>query len=71
MFFDLTNLYELDASLQFGANATFIYKNFTFGVYAKNLFNEHSFSNGMMGTNGPLYFIEAPRNFHIDIRWNI
>ena len=71
MYFDLANLYELDSSLQFGANATYTYKNFTFGVYVNNLFNERSFSNGMMGTNGPLYFIETPRNFHIDVRWNI
>lgn len=70
MFFDLTNLYELGASLRFGANATYTYEDFTFGVHANNLFNERSFSNGMMGANGPLYFIDAPRNFHVDVRWS-
>lgn len=69
MYFDLTNLYELESSLRFGANITYTYKDFTFGVHVNNLFNELSFSNGMMGANGPLYFIDAPRNFHIDIRW--
>ena len=69
MYFDLTNLYELESSLRFGANATYTYKDFTFGVHVNNLFNERSFSNGMMGANGPLYFTDAPRNFHIDARW--
>lgn len=69
MYFDLTNQYELKSSLRFGANATYTYKDFTFGAHVNNLFNERSFSNGMMGANGPLYFIDAPRNFHIDIRW--
>ena len=69
MYFDLTNLCELESSLRFGANITYTYKDFTFGVHVNNLFNERSFSNGMMGANGPLYFIDAPRNFHIDIRW--
>ena len=70
MFFDLTNLYELGSSLRFGANATYTYEDFTCGVYVNNLFNERSFSNGMMSTNGPLYFIDAPRNFHVDVRWS-
>ena len=70
MYFDLTNLYELGSSLRFGANATYTYEDFTCGVYVNNLFNERSFSNGMMGTNGPLYFIDAPRNFHVDVRWS-
>lgn len=69
MYFDLTNLYELESSLRFGANATYTYKDFTLGIHINNLFNERSFSNGMMGANGPLYFIDAPRNFHIDVRW--
>ena len=70
MYFDLTNLYELGSSLRFGANATYTYEDFTCGVYVNNLFNERSFSNGMMSTNGPLYFIDAPRNFHVDVRWS-
>ena len=70
MYFDLTNLYELGSSLRFGANATYTYEDFTCGVHANNLFNERSFSNGMMGANGPLYFIDAPRNFHVDVRWS-
>ena len=70
MYFDLTNLYELGSSLRFGANATYTYEDFTCGVYVNSLFNERSFSNGMMGTNGPLYFIDAPRNFHVDVRWS-
>lgn len=69
MYFDLTNLYELESSIRFGANATYTYMDFTFGVHINNLFNERSFSNGMMGATEPLYFIDTPRNFHIDARW--
>lgn len=69
MYFDLTNRCELKSSLRFGTSATYSYKNITFGVHVNNLFNERSFSNGMMGADGPLYFIDAPRNFHVDVRW--
>lgn len=69
MYFDITNQYDLGSSLRFGANVTYTYKKITFGVYANNLFNDCSFSNGMIGANGPLYFIDAPRNFHIDVIW--
>lgn len=69
MYFDLTNQYELNSAIRFGAYATYTYRNITFGLYINNIFNRQSFSNGMMGADGPLYFIDTPRNFHADIRW--
>lgn len=69
MYFELTNSYELESSIRFGVNASYSFNNFIFGVQINNLFNEHSFSNGMIGVDEPLYFIDAPRNFHIDARW--
>ncbi len=69
MYFELTNSYQLESSIRFGANASYSFNNFTFGVQINNLFNERSFSNGMMGATEPLYFIDTPRNFHIDARW--
>ena len=69
MYFDLTNLYELDSSLRFGTNISYKYKDVTLGVHINNIFNERSFSNGMVGAIEPLYFIDAPRNFLIDMRW--
>ena len=69
MYFDLTNLYELDSSLRFGTNISYKYKDVTFGMHINNILNERSFSNGMMGAIEPLYFIDAPRNFLIDMRW--
>lgn len=69
MHFDLTNQYALSSSLRFGANATYKYKNIVLGVHINNIFNKQSFSNGMMGARGPLYFIDSPRTFHVDLRW--
>lgn len=69
MYFDITNFYELNSSLRFGVQVKYNYRNLTFGMCVNNIFNERSFSNGMLGVNGPLYFVDSPRNFHIDIRW--
>ncbi len=69
MYFDLVNQYELPESLRFNLHATYIFGKITIGAYVNNIFNNRSYSNGMMGVNGPLYFIDAPRNFFIDARW--
>jgi outer membrane receptor protein involved in Fe transport len=69
MYFDLANMYELDSSLRFDARVNYTYKNLTLGLHVDNIFDERSFSNGMTGAAGPLYFIDAPRSFHVDARW--
>lgn len=69
MYFDLANTYELDSSLRFDARVNYTYKNMTIGLHVDNIFDERSFSNGMTGAAGPLYFIDAPRSFHVDARW--
>ncbi|MBQ2978566.1 MAG: hypothetical protein IJE18_00470 [Bacteroidaceae bacterium] len=38
------------------------------GIYINNIFNERSYSSGMMGATSPLYFIDSPRNFFFDVR---
>lgn len=69
MYFDLLNQFALGKSLRFNAHVTYHYRHFTVGVYMNNMFNEQSFSNGMMGAMGPLYFIDTPRNYYMDARW--
>lgn len=69
MYFDMSNLYQLDSSLRFAVHVSYTYRAVTVGMHINNIFNEVSFSSGMMGANGPLYFIDAPRTFQIDFRW--
>ena len=69
MYFDITNKHELDSSIRFGFNAPYTYNDIICGLQVNNIFNERSFSNGMMGATGPLYFIDALRNYHFNIRW--
>ena len=68
MYFDLANQYSITPSLRFNASLAYTYRNITAGVSINNIFNERSYSNGMMGANGPLYFIDAPRNCWFDVR---
>ncbi|MBO7318317.1 MAG: TonB-dependent receptor, partial [Bacteroidales bacterium] len=68
MYFDLANLYSITPSLRFNASVAYTYRNITAGVSINNIFNERSYSNGMMGATGPLYFIDSPRNCWCDIR---
>lgn len=69
MYFDLPNRYELPMSVRFNLHVTYTFGKITIGVYVNNIFNYSSYSNGMMGVNGPLYFIDVPRNFFMDVRW--
>lgn len=69
MYFDITNKHALDSSIRFGFNASWTYNDIICGLQINNIFNERSFSNGMMGATGPLYFIDALRNYHFNIRW--
>ena len=68
MYFDMANQYSIDPSLRFNLSLTYTYRNMTVGVYVNNLFDERSYSNGMMGAIGPLYFIDSPRNYYVDVR---
>jgi iron complex outermembrane receptor protein len=68
MYFDLTNLYSIPQSLRFNLSVAYTYRNITAGIHLNNIFDERSYSNGMMGSNAPLYFVDAPRNIWIDAR---
>lgn len=68
MHFDMENLYRIDPSLRFNLALSYTYRNITAGIYFNNIFNQRSYSNGMIGAQGPLYFIDAPRNFFVDVR---
>lgn len=68
MYFDLTNRYSIAPSLRFNASVAYTYRNITAGISVNNIFNERSYSNGMMGATGPLYFIDSPRNCRCDVR---
>ncbi len=68
MYFDLNNLYRIDPSLRFNVTLAYTYRNITAGIYINNIFNEQSYSNGMMGSTAPLYFVETPCNVFADIR---
>lgn len=70
MYIDLLNNYSLKPSNKFNISATYNIKNITISGTVNNIFNNKSFSNGMMGYNGPLYFIDAPRNFFVDVKFN-
>ena len=70
MYFDLQNQFKLDSSLKFDAHLSYTTPNdITFGLSVNNVFNNRSFSNGMQGVNGPLYFIDSPRTFYGSIQW--
>lgn len=69
MFIDLVNHYKLDGNAKFNLFADYkVNKNATIGAKVNNVFNKTSYSNGMLGANGALYFIDAPTNFMIDAR---
>lgn len=68
IYFDLSNLYLIKPSLRFNISLAYTYRNITAGIYLNNVFNNQSYSNGMLGANGPLYFIDSPRNVFADIR---
>ena len=70
MYFELQNQFKLDSSLKFDAHLSYTTTNdITFGLSVNNVFNNRSFSNGMQGLNGPLYFIDSPRTFYGSIQW--
>jgi outer membrane receptor protein involved in Fe transport len=69
-YFELSNTYKLEGSAKFGAYVYYTLGDITLGLKANNIFNKQSFSNGMMGAVEPLYFIDAPRTFFFDMRFN-
>lgn len=68
MYFDLANQYRIDPSLRLNLSLGYTYRNISVGVYLNNIFDERSYSNGMLGATQPLYFIDAPRNVFVDAR---
>lgn len=69
MYIDLLNKYDLDGNVKFNLYADCKIKNVTIGAKVNNVFNKTSYSNGMLGANGALYFIDAPTNFMVDARF--
>lgn len=69
MYLDLANNYELPESIRFNLYATYTFGKITIGAHVNNIFDNRSYSNGMMGIGEPLYFIDSPRNFFMDARW--
>lgn len=70
MFIDLANEYNLGNSLKFNLYADYTIKKATLGIKINNIFNNTSYSNGMLGFDKPLYFIDAPTNFIADIKFS-
>lgn len=68
MFFDLTNNYEIAARTRFDLFAEYTAGRVCLGLHLNNVFDKRSYANGMLGAGGPLYFVEAPRNFFADVR---
>lgn len=68
VFFDLPNQYKIEGAVKFGAYVQYTFGNVILGAHLNNIFDTHSFSYGMMGASGPLYFVDPARNFFIDMR---
>ena len=70
MYFDLTNMYKLDDSFKVNAYINYTTPNdITLSLSVNNIFNTVTYSNGMFGANGPLYFIDSPRTIYGSIVW--
>ena len=71
MFIDLQNEYKLGNSSRFNIYASYNIKNTVIiSANVNNIFNAKTYSNGMLGANGMLYFIDAPINFFISAKFN-
>jgi iron complex outermembrane receptor protein len=68
VYFDLTNYYRIDGAAKFGAYIDLSLGKVKLGAHLNNIFDKRTFSYGMMGASGPLYFVDPARNFFIDIK---
>lgn len=68
MFFELTNKYKIGSRTRFDIFAEYDFGHIVVSTHINNLFDKRSFANGMIGAGGPLYFVESPRNFFVDLR---
>ena len=69
MYIDLLNNYILDSSNKFNLGLNYSIKNVNITAKVNNIFNSTTYSNGMIGLNGPLYFIDVPRNFFVNVKF--
>ena len=69
MYIDLLNNYILDSSNKFSLGLNYSIKNVNVTAKVNNIFNSTTYSNGMIGLNGPLYFIDVPRNFFVNVKF--
>ena len=68
MYFDLTNKYDIEGRARFDLFAEYDFGSIVVSAHINNIFDKRSFANGMIGASGPLYFVESPRNFFVDLR---
>lgn len=69
MYINLLNNYILDSSNKFNLGLNYSIKNVNITAKVNNIFNSTTYSNGMIGLNGPLYFIDVPRNFFVNVKF--
>lgn len=71
-FIDFENKHTLPEYTQVDTRAAYEYKNWRLTVGAKNIFDKQILANGSVGSDGsPLYFVSAPRNYFIALRWKL
>lgn len=68
MYFDLTNEYSIAGRSRFDIFAEYDFGKVAISAHINNIFDKRSFANGMLGAEEPLYFVESPRNFFVDLR---
>lgn len=69
-YLDFSNSIELPDFYTLNAIVSYKIKSFILSVRGNNLTNQKCFSNGTIGYNGDaLYFLQAPVNFNISIKW--
>ena len=70
MFIDLPNNHKLNNSSRFNIFADYNIKDkIIISANVNNVFNVKTYSNGMLGVNEMLYFVDAPRNFFVSVKF--
>jgi iron complex outermembrane receptor protein len=71
-YLDFSNSLELPGFYTLNAMVSYKLKRFIIAVRGNNLTNQKCYSNGALSVDGnPLYFIQAPTNFNISIKWTL
>lgn len=70
MFIDLQNNYKIGNSSRFNVYANYnITEKINVSASINNVFNAKTISNGMLGSNSVLYFVDAPINFFVSVKF--